>query len=240
MSKHSKWAKIKRQKGATDVKRGIVFSKLSRAITIAAKEGADPDTNYRLRMAIDRALNENMPKDNIERAVEKARGGAGESALETLTIEARGLGGSALLIDAVTDNRNRSFAEIRKILGDFGCAVTEPGSMQWLFEKRGQILIENAESPETAEMEAIDAGALDIETEDATVLILTPPEALHSITEIMKNKKYKVSESELIMQPKTNVVLPEPEYDRLRELIDTLENHEDVVSVTSNAEIQQN
>lgn len=235
MSKHSKWAKIKRAKGVTDVKRGVIFSKLSRNITIAAHEGADATTNFKLRMAIDRALAENMPKDNIERAVERATKSEDGTALETLMIEARGLAGSALLIDVITDNRNRSFGELRKLLGDHGCHPTEPGSMQWLFERRGQIFIENVANLEQAELDAIDAGANEIDTDETMLEVITNPEQLHAITETLRTKKYKITSSELIMHPKTPIALNENEYNKLQALMEILEDHADVALVTTNA-----
>lgn len=235
MSKHSKWAKIKRQKGATDVKRGIVFTRLSRAITIAAREGADPASNFKLRIAIDRALTENMPKDNIQRAVDRGSGANGEAVMESLMIEAKAIAGSALLIEVATDNHNRSFSEIRKILTDAGCAPTEPGSLQWLFERKGQVVIENVQDLETAELDAIDAGATDIDSDENTVEILCSPDSLHTVMETLKCKNYSVTSAQLMMNPKTPVPLPDMEYNRLQQLIETLEEHEDVVAVTTNA-----
>lgn len=235
MSKHSKWAKIKRAKGVTDVKRGVIFSKLSRNITIAAREGIDVATNFKLRMAIDRALAENMPKDNIERAVERAAKNEDGTTLESITIEARGIAGSALLIDVVTDNKNRSFGELRKLLGDHGCHPTEPGSMQWLFERRGQIFVEQVSDLEQAEMDAIDAGAAEIDNDENMLEVITHPEQLHAITEALKEKKYKITSSELVMHPKTPIALAENEYNKLQELMEILEEHADVAAVTTNA-----
>jgi YebC/PmpR family DNA-binding regulatory protein len=235
MSKHSKWAKIKRQKGVTDVKRGVIFSKLSRNITIAAREGTDVATNFKLRMAVDRALAENMPKDNIERAIERAAKSEDGATLESLIIEARGPGGCALLIDVITDNRNRSFGELRKLLGDHACHPTEPGSMQWLFDRRGQIFIDNVTNLEQAELDAIDAGAAEIDTNETMLEVITNPEQLHAITEILRAKKYKITASELVMHPKTPIALVENDYNKLQELMEILEDHADVAVVTTNA-----
>lgn len=235
MSKHSKWAKIKRQKGVTDVKRGVIFSKLSRGITLAAREGTDPAINFRLRMAIDRALAENMPKDNIERALEKAAGAGDGVILESITIEAKGMGGSAILIDVLTDNKNRSFGEIRNILSDHGCSPAEPGSFQWLFERRGQIIIENVTNLEQAELDAIDAGAYEIDNDEETLEVVTQPDQLHSVTEQLKKKEYQITSSQLIMHPKNTVTLSDKEHDRLQRLIELLEDHADTTSVTTNA-----
>lgn len=235
MSKHSKWAKIKRQKGVTDVKRGVVFSKLSRGITIAAREGTDPATNFRLRMAIDRALAENMPKDNIERAIERAAGAGDGVILESITIEARGTEGSAILIDVLTDNKNRSFGEIRTILSDHGCSTAEPGSFQWLFERRGQIIIEGVKDLEQAELDAIDAGAYEIDSDEETLEVVTQPDQLHSVTEALKNKNYQITSSQLIMHPKNTVTLSENDYEKLQQLVELLEDHPDTTSVTTNA-----
>jgi YebC/PmpR family DNA-binding regulatory protein len=235
MSKHSKWAKIKRQKGVTDVKRGVIFSKLSRGITLAAREGADPAVNFRLRMAIDRALAENMPKDNIERAIERAAGAGDGVVLESITVEARGMGGSAILIDILTDNKNRSYGEIRNILSDHNCSPAEPGSFQWLFERRGQIIIEGVTNLEQAELDAIDAGAYEIDNDDETLEVVTQPDQLHSVTETLKKKNYNITSSELIMHPKNTVSLTAEEYEKLQQLIELLEDHADTTSVTTNA-----
>jgi len=235
MSKHSKWAKIKRAKGVTDVKRGVIFSKLSRNITIAGREGTDPGMNFKLRMAIDRALAENMPKDNIERAIERAIKNEDGTTLESITVEANGLAGSALLIDVITDSRNRSFSEIRKILSDHGCHPTEPGSMQWLFERRGQIFIENVTDLEQGELDAIDAGASEIDNDEAMLEVITNPEQLHAITEILRAKTYKITSSELVMHPKLPIALAENEYNKLQLLMEILEDHADVATVTTNA-----
>ncbi len=236
MSKHSKWAKIKRQKGVTDVKRGIVFSKLSRAITIAAKEGGvDPNSNFHLRIAIDRALAENMPKDNIQRAIERASGAGGEASLESITVEGRGPSGSVLLVDAVTDNRNRTIAEIKKVLADHGGHMADAGSAQWMFERKGQIIVDDVNDLEQAELDAIDAGATDIDSEEKSLQVLTAPESVHSIAKILKEKNYQVSEVSIIMNPKNPVNLGEEEYNRVQELVEILEDHEDVSNVTTNA-----
>ncbi len=217
------------------MKRGIVFSKLSRAITIAAREGADPDSNFRLRMAIDRALAENMPKDNIQRAVERGSGTADGATLESIVIEARAIAGSALLIDVVTDNRNRSFSEIRKILTDHGCSPTEPGSLQWLFERRGQIFIQEINDVEAAELDAIDLGAIEVDSNENALEVLTSPDLLHQTTAALKSKEYQVSSAQLIMHPKNTVILRDEEYNRLQQIIEILEEHEDVDAVTTNA-----
>lgn len=235
MSKHSKWAKIKRQKGATDVKRGVIFSKMSRNITIAARDGLDPNTNFKLRMAMDRALAENMPKDNIERAIERAAKNGDGSALENLTIEARSIGGCAVLVDVVTDSRNRSFGEIRKILSDHDSAPVEPGSMQWLFERKGQIIIENVENLEQAELDAIDAGADEIDNDGTTMEVLTHPEKLHESTKLLKSKTYNITETQLIMRAKNGHALSEEDFNKLQNLLDILDDQEDVVNVTTNA-----
>jgi len=237
MSKHSKWAKIKRQKGVTDVKRGVVFSKLSRGITIAAREGAgtDPAVNFHLRMAIDRALAENMPKDNIERAIERAAGAGDGVILESIKIEARGVGGSAILIDVLSDNKNRSFGEIRNILSDHNCSPAEPGSFQWLFDRRGQIIIENVKNLEQAELDAIDVGVYEIDNDEETLEVITQPDQLHFVTEQLKKKEYQITSSQLIMHPKNTVTLSEKEYDRLQKLVELLEDHADTTSITTNA-----
>lgn len=178
MSGHSKWSSIKHQKGAADQKRGIVFSKLTRAITVAARNGIDPEMNFQLRIAIDQARDANMPKDNIERAIERAKGVGGE-ALEEIIFEAYGPGGTAFIIESATDNRNRTVGEIRAILNKFEGKLAESGSVSFLFRKRGQIVLEGVDI-EAAELAAIDAGAEDVEADEQTVIVYTDPKNLQS------------------------------------------------------------
>jgi YebC/PmpR family DNA-binding regulatory protein len=236
MSRHSKWAKIKRQKTVTDVHRGQIFTKLSRAITVAAREGGgDPATNVRLRIALDRALAENMPKENTQRAIERAVGTDADRATESLTLEGYGPGGTALIIEAVTDNHNRTVGEIRRLLLDAGGSLGGAGSTQWMFDRRGRLLFEHPQNQGAVELAAIDAGALDVSRDGAAVEILTPPETLHTIADTMVHMGYRPDVTEITLVPHSPVILPSPEEDRLQTLLENLEDHADVVDVTTNA-----
>ncbi|TSC61531.1 MAG: Transcriptional regulator [Parcubacteria group bacterium Gr01-1014_106] len=235
MSRHSKWAKIKRQKNVTDVKRGQLFSKLSRAITAAAREGSgDPDTNPRLRLAADRALAANMPKDNVTRAIERAAGADSASAA-TFTLEGYGPGGGALLIDVVTDNRNRTVSEVRHLLDRAGGSLGESGSVAWQFERRGLVVVENASQPERVELAAIDAGAIDIEREKNTLDISTPPENMQDISRAVERAGAQPASVQLTMMPKQWVTLAPDRMEKLGDLLAELEAHDDVIEVTTNA-----
>ena len=236
MSRHSKWAKIKRQKEVTDVRRGQVFTKLLRAITAAARDsGGDAATNVRLRMAIDRALAENMPRENIERAIERAVGGSGGAPTESLVIEGYGPSGAALLIEAVTDNRNRTIGEIRRMVSEAGGSLGGAGSTQWMFERRGRILFENLADAEAAELAAIDAGALETDRDGRAVEVLTMPEKLHTIATALTSSGYRPDTAEVILVPQNPLPLPEPALSAVDKLVSELEDHADVVDVTTNA-----
>lgn len=236
MSRHSKWAKIKRAKAVTDAKRGQIFTKLLRAITVAAREGGDdPTTNPTLRMAMDRALAENMPKDTIERAVARAaRTGMG-TATHSFTLEGYGPGGAALLIDVVTDNRNRMVAEIRKLLSQHGGSLGESGSVAWQFERRGIITVENAADADAVELAAIDAEAADIAREGNSLDIITVPDQLKAIETTLRTKGLVPTSAQLSNVPKQILPLDAPTMEKLQTLIAALEEHDDVVEVTTNA-----
>ena len=236
MSRHSKWAKIKRAKGATDVKRGQLFSKLTRAISAAAREGTpDPDTNPTLRMAVDRALAEHMPKDNITRAIERARGTGADAAAVAITFEAYGPGGSALLIETITDNRNRTVPEIRKILSAHDGSLGESGSVGWQFERRGVITAESLPDPDSLELAAIDAGASDVDREGNSLEITTAPERMKDVAQALTGAGATPPATELALVPKQWILLDTASMKKLQRLLEELEAHDDVVSVTTNA-----
>lgn len=235
MSRHSKWAKIKRAKTATDAKRGQLFSKLIRAITVAARDGGDPETNPQLRLVMDRALAANMPKENITRAIERATGAGAEAAVTAFTLEGYGPGGAALLIDAVTDNRNRTVAEVRRILGNHGGSLGASGGVAWQFERRGLLTVESAADPDAVELAAIDAGALDTEREDADLDITTPPEQLKAVEAALKAKGFAPTFAQIANVPKRYTPLAPDAMKKLENLIAELEEHADVVEVTTNA-----
>ncbi|MDO8650219.1 MAG: YebC/PmpR family DNA-binding transcriptional regulator [Candidatus Berkelbacteria bacterium] len=236
MSGHSKWHSIKHQKGAADAKRGAVFSKLANAITVAARNGADPEMNFQLRLAVDRARAANMPKDNIERAIDKVKGG-GASAMEEITFEAYGPGGTAFLIETATDNRNRSVGDIRAVLNKYDAKLAESGSVGYLFKKRGQIVLENVD-PETAELAAIEAGAEDFETEDSRVFIYTDPKELEHVRRSLATAGFESNEVSFEFHPTTTVPITDDKLsERIIKLATALDDLDDVTKVSSNFEL---
>lgn len=236
MSRHSKWAKIKRQKGVTDAKRGQLFTKLSRAITLAAREGgSDPETNFRLRMTMERALAENMPKDNIQRAADRAAGTGDGQTMESVTLEGYGPAGAAFLIDAITDNRNRTVADIRKLLNDAGGSLGGAGSTQWMFERRGRIALEHVSDVDAAELAAIDAGATDTERDETSLDVFTTPDRLTDVRERLGAQGYTPASFETALMPKTPVLVADDTFTKIHALLEALEEHDDIVDVVTNA-----
>jgi YebC/PmpR family DNA-binding regulatory protein len=236
MSGHSKWSTIKRAKGAADAKRSQLFTKLAKAITVAARDGADADTNPKLRLAIDRARSFSMPKDNIERAIQKGSGASEESVkLEAVRYEAYGPGGVALLIDAVTDNRNRTSAEIRHLLEKHGGRLADAGSVAWMFELKGVAQITKPANWEEFELWLIEAGADDIQTQGEDIILTCPPEAFADIKELFESKN--ITPGYLSLEPvaKINISAGEAAY-KLNELREALESNEDVTNIFDNAE----
>jgi YebC/PmpR family DNA-binding regulatory protein len=239
MSGHSKWSTIKRQKGAADAKRGQLFTKLAREITIATKSGLpDPDSNPRLRIAVDRARAASMPKDNIERAIQRAAGLTGSDQYEELFYEGYGPGGTAIMIQAQTDNRNRTVGEVRAVLTRAGGSLGENGSVGWMFDQMGiiEIPLDGADADELS-LEAIDAGASDVEVEGDTVVVYTEPSELHAVREAMLSAGREVAAAQLTMRPKT---LVEPETDaaiKVIRLVEKLEDLDDVQEVFTNVDI---
>src|ERR671910_1128653 len=212
MSGHSKWSTIKRQKGATDAKRGQLFTKLAREITIAARQGLpDPDSNTRLRLAVDRAKAANMPKDNIERAIQRAAGSGSGDQYEEVFYEGYGPGGGALMIQAQTDNRNRTVGEVRAVLTRAGGTLGENGSVGWMFDQMGvlEIPLSGADADELS-LVAIDAGASDVQTEEGVVIVYTDPTELHRTREALISAGHEVEGGQPTMRPKT-FVAPEAE-----------------------------
>jgi YebC/PmpR family DNA-binding regulatory protein len=241
MSGHSKWSTIKRQKGAADAKRGQLFTKLAREITIAAKSGLpDPEANPRLRLAVDRARAASMPKDNIERAIQRASGLSGSDQYEELFYEGYGPGGAALMIQAQTDNRNRTVGEVRALLTRAGGSLGENGSVGWMFDQVGllEIPLNGADADELS-LEAIDAGATDVEVDGETVVIYTEPSDLHAVREAMIGAGREVTVAQLTMRPKT-LVEPEPDAAiKVIRLVEKLEDLDDVQEVFTNVDISE-
>ena len=240
MSGHSKWAQIKRAKGANDVKRGQMFTKLGRELTVSAREGGgDPAGNARLRMAIDRAKEANMPMDTIQRAIQRGSGGGEGAALEEVVYEAYGHGGAALLIEATTDNRNRTVAEVRAALTRGGGTLGESGSVAWNFESRGVLLAQtkDSEDPENLALMAIDAGADDFSVDGGDVEILTEPTQLDTVRQALTDAGALVSSAEVAMVPKTQIDLPVDQTTAVMRLVERLEDLDDVTRVYTNVKI---
>jgi YebC/PmpR family DNA-binding regulatory protein len=238
MSGHSKWAQIKRQKGVTDSRRGQLFTKLGREITVSARQGgADPDGNFRLRLAIQRARDSNMPSETIDRAVKRGAGDSDAAELQEITYEGYGPGGTAILVDVLTDNRNRTAAELRATFTRAGGSLGEPGSVAWQFESRGVITL-NAQGSdaETIELAAIDAGAEDVKTENGVVEVITAPTELESVRRALVEGKLAVTSAEPSMVAKTTIELGDREAEQVLRLLDRLEELDDVQNVHSNAE----
>jgi YebC/PmpR family DNA-binding regulatory protein len=236
MSGHSKWATIKRAKGATDAKRGQLFTKLAREITVAARAGLpDPEANARLRIAVLKARAENMPKDNIDRAIERAKGGAGGESLDEILYEGYGPGGIAFMIQAMTDNRNRTVGEVRAAFTRGGGNLGADGAVAWMFDSVGQIVANPGKmDPEEAALLAIDAGALEFEVEDDAVIIYTEQQDLHKVQEQLAESGLEIESSDLIMKPK-DPVTPEPELAvKVIRLVERLEDLDDVQTVYTN------
>jgi len=237
MSGHSKWSKIKRQKGATDQKRGALFSKLTKAITIAAKNGTDPSMNFQLRIAVDKAKQANMPKDNIDRAIKKAEGA---EKMEEITYEAYGPGGTAFLIEAATDNKNRAVTEIKTTLIRNGGKLAESGSVSYLFKRVGQIVIDT-ENYDEAELAAIDAGAEDIEEGDKQIFIYTDPKKLEEVRKALDKAGYSSTDVGLEWHPSSSVEITEKDLaEKIIIFSGLLEDLNDVTKVSGNFEISDN
>jgi YebC/PmpR family DNA-binding regulatory protein len=234
MSGHSKWSTIKRQKGVTDAKRGQQFSKLSRAITIAAKQGGgDPSGNLRLKVAIEAARAASMPKDNITRAVDKASG-ANADAIEEVTYEGYGPGGAALLLEVVTDNRNRTVAELRNIFNKLGGSMSEAGSVSWMFTPQAivQLPIGDHDVDELS-MAAIEAGATDLDLDDGTLTIILDQAHIAAVSQAMQG--YGPITNDLQLVASTTVPLEQDLQTKLLNLLEALDEHEDIQRVSTNA-----
>jgi len=239
MAGHSKWKQIKRKKAVTDQKRGAVFTRLIREITIAAKQGGgDPGGNARLRTAIDAAKAENMPLDNIERAVKKGTGELEGVTYEEVTYEGYGPGGAAILINATTDNANRTVAEIRNAFSRHGGNLGASNSVSWMFDRSGQIVLDATRTDEDAAMEvALDAGADDMVREGDVFVITCHANHLHAVQEALKAKGLAVQSAEIAMLPKSTVKVEGGDAKKLLTLIEALEEMDDVAKVFSNFDI---
>jgi YebC/PmpR family DNA-binding regulatory protein len=239
MAGHSKWAGIKHKKAIVDARRGKLFTKLARAITVAAKEGGgDPDGNPALALAIQKAKDASMPKDNIERAIAKGTGsGADVDALENVMYEGYGPGGVALLIEAVTDNRNRTGADVRHLLSKGGGSLGEPGSVAYNFDKKGVVAVDGERYSEDDLMVAIDAGAEDISQDSDVWEIVTEPSDLTAVRGALDEAGIEIQNAEVIQRPKALVPVDEETAAKLLRLIDNLEDNDDVDAVHANFDV---
>ena len=241
MSGHSKWSTIKRQKGANDAKRGAIFTKVAREITVAARQGGgDPDANYRLRLAMDKARSVNMPAENIKRAIEKAAGGSDAEQYEEIVYEGYGPGGVAVLVEAATDNRNRTAAEVRSMFARTGGQLAGSGAVAWQFEPRGIVTVARAGvDPDEVALAAIDAGAVDVDTDADTIEIYTEPGALESVRTSLEAAGIPIEGAESTMVAKQTVQLEPDKARQALRLVDLLEDLDDVQRVTANFDIPE-
>ena len=240
MSGHSKWSTIKRKKGANDAKRGKMFTKLIKEITIAARTGGgDPDGNPRLRSAVNAAKGENMPKDNIDRAIKKGLGELGGAIYEEILYEGYGPGGVAVLVETMTDNKNRTVADIRHFFAKSGGNLGEFGCVAWMFDKKGTLSVAKEGVTEDALMEmALEAGAEDVVEEEDGFQIVTPPEAFNDVVEQLEKSNIKFSDASLSMVPKNSIEVTDEKTARsLLRLLENLEDHDDVQKVHANCDI---
>ncbi|MCL6580335.1 MAG: YebC/PmpR family DNA-binding transcriptional regulator [Firmicutes bacterium] len=241
MSGHSKWANIKRRKAAVDAKKGALYTKLGREIIAAAREGGgNPDANFRLRLAIERAKAANMPSDNIQRAIMKGTGELQEgAALEEITYEGYGPGGMAVMVQVMTDNRNRATQEVRYIFSRHGGSLGEAGCVAWMFKKKGSIIVPREGNPVSEDdllMLALDAGAEDVRTDEESFEVLTAPADFQAVLEALKKAKVNVAEAEVTMVPQNTVDLDGEQAEKALALLEALEDCEDVQNVYASFE----
>ena len=241
MSGHSKWSSIKHKKGAVDAKRGKLFSKLARAIIVAARDGGgDPENNATLATAIQKARDVSMPKDNIQRAIDRGTGaGADGAAIERIHYEGYGPGGVAVLVEALSDNRNRASAEIRFAFSSHGGSLGEPGSVAWIFEKKGAIVVDGERYGEDDVIVAIDAGAEDVREEDGTLRILCDPSDLTGVRQALEEAGVEIESAGLATEPKSTVEVKGHEAEQLLKLLEALDDQDDVDEVFANFDIPE-
>ena len=236
MSGHSKWSSIKHQKGVADARRGQLFTKLTREIIVTVRQGgSNPDTNFRLRLAVQKARDSNMPLDNIERAIKRGSGELEGVTLIEMILEGYGPSGAAIMVEALTDNRNRTLQEIRNIFSRGGGSLGENGSVTWLFDSKGLIIVE-AQDTDTEELtlKAIDAGAEDVNAKNAYVEIYTKPEELETVRTALEQENIPIVSTEVSMVPKTTLQLEEKQAIQTLRLLHKLEEMDETQSVCSN------
>lgn len=232
MSGHSKWATTKRQKSATDAKRSQMFTKLTNLITIAARSGTNPEANFKLRMAIDQAKAFSLPKDNIERAIKRGSGELAGEHLEEITYEGFGPGKIAVIVEGVTDNKNRTFSTIKHLFNEFGGNLASSGSVLWQFERKGLIILNLLTLTEAEQLEIIEAGAEDLQEQDQQILIYTKPENLEAVKNTLKN--FPISEANLIWLAKEKINVKNK--NKIEEFFEKLDSLDEVNNIYTNAE----
>lgn len=241
MSGHSKWSTIKRKKAAVDARRGKIFTKLIKEITVAARDGGgDPAMNPRLRTAIDNAKVQNMPADNIEKAIQRGTGELPGVVYTSVTYEGYGPGGVAIFIECLTDNEKRTVASIRHILSRHGGNLGKDGSVSWMFDQKGQLLIDaRKHDEETVLLQAVEAGAEDVETESGYHRVTTPFTAFQAVQDGLREAGIEVEEAELTMIPRSTIAVEGATAERLLKLIEALEDDDDVQKVAANFDIDE-
>ena len=240
MAGHSKWSKVKRFKGALDAKRGKIFTRVIKEITMAAKAGGDPDTNPRLRTAIAAAKAENMPADNIKRAIQRGTGELPGATYEEITFEGYGPGGVAMLVEVTTDNRNRTVSEIRHAFTKGGGNLGEAGSVAWMFHKKGTVVVPKTAAKEDDLMNIVlENGGEDLNDDGDNWEILTPPNAYETVLEAVKKSNIEVVHSALGMVPQNYIKLEGPAASQMIRLLEAMEDQDDVQNVHSNFDIDQ-
>lgn len=240
MSGHSKWANIKHRKAAADAKKGKLFSNLSKEIIIAAKQGGgNPETNPRLRAAIERAREANMPKENIERAIKRGIGEIPGVTYEEVVYEGYGPGGVAIMVEVVTDNKNRTASEIRRIFSKHGGNLGEAGCVSWIFEEKGSIFIdkESVKDEDQLLSDALDAGAEDVKIDPDSIEIITSPQDFTSVKNILIEKGYRINSAEITKIPKNVVPVQDVDAEKVLKLMEELEEHDDVQKTYANFDI---
>lgn len=240
MSGHSKWSQIKRQKGAADIKRGAVFSKLTNAIILAAKNGGDPNANFALKMAIEKARAASMPKENIDRAIKRGTGELGVAKIEEVLYEGIGPAGIGILIEAATDNRNRTNSEVKNILSSYGGKITGSGAVTYQFERMGKFLIDlGGKNREELELQVIDAGASDFEEQEDVLAIYTKPNELEIVKKAIESQGIEIKEPALTWEPKSTILISDKnEAQKILKLMEAIDSMDEVTAVYSNFDIK--
>jgi len=240
MSGHSKWSTIKRQKEATDIKRGKIFSKLAKAITLTAREGTDPETNFKLRLEIEKAKQANMPKENIERAIARASGEAGEGQLKEVVYEGYGPGGVAIIAEAATDNRNRTTAEMKQLFERGGGRLGGPGTVTYQFQPMGLITVEKTNNPDEQILKIIDLGVEDVEEAKDALEVYIQSQNLGEVREKLNQSGFKVLNAELVKQPKNEIQIKDSgKATKVLKLMNSLQEHDDIQRVFANFDIPE-